>query len=221
MKKYTNIIFLNFFLLFNLTFFSCKENSNFSLKEKESETKIDSQIKTPIVLKDDSISIGKEIPFSIVEVFKENTNENAFVNSDTRLTIKTSSSFMLTKKDFIITDIDLSDTNYEGPGYIIYSYKSNEKKNVEIIIIEATADIGTDWYYVVVINNNDLVEQFLIKEPRANSEITDMKDFLSILLKNDTLIFKFRKSKIAKYSIMPSDLKNDNENIYLEKKLIF
>lgn len=73
-------------------------------------------------------TLEKVIPFSIIEVFKENANENAFVNSDTRLTIKASASFMLTKKDFIITDIDLSHTNYEGPGYIIYSYKSNEKK---------------------------------------------------------------------------------------------
>lgn len=220
MKQNINKVFFKFIILIILAFLSCKENNKLSSKEIDSKTKIDSLNKTVIDLKVDSVS-KKEIPFSNVEVFRENTNEKAFVNSDVRLTNKTATSFILTKKDFKIADIDLSDTNYEGPGYLVYSFKSSEIKNVEIIIIEATADIGTDWYYAIVLENSDLIDKFFIKEPRANSEITKIEDFLSVFLNNDSLIFKFKKSEIAKYSIVPSNLKEDNENIYFEKKLTF
>ena len=126
---------------------------------------------------------------------------------------------MLTKKDFVVTDVDLSETNYEGPGFSMYSYQSEINKNIEIIIIEALADIGTSWYYVIVLNDNDLVDKFFIREPRSNSEVTEINDFISVFLNNKTLIFKFKKDKIAKYSKISPDLKNDLEYIYIEKIL--
>ena len=48
-----------------------KENNKLSSKEIDSKTKIDSLNKTVIDLKVDSVS-KKEIPFSNVEVFREN-----------------------------------------------------------------------------------------------------------------------------------------------------
>ncbi|WP_427872886.1 hypothetical protein [Flavobacterium sp. MMS24-S5] len=104
-------------------------------------------------------------------------------------------------------------------GFSMYSYESSKNKDIEIIIIEALADIGTNWYYVIILNKKDLVDKFYIKEPRSNSEITQIKDFLSIFFSNGTLVFKFKKDKIAKYSTVSPDLKSDLEYVYIEKKL--
>ena len=46
-----------------------------------------------------------------------------------------------------------------------------------------------------------------------------IKDFISIFLNNGTLVFKFKKDKIAKYSTVSPDLKSDLEYVYIEKKL--
>jgi len=45
----------------------------------------------------------------------------------------------------VFYDCYLSESNYEGPGYNIFSFQSKELTPFEIVIIEATADIGTDW----------------------------------------------------------------------------
>ncbi len=90
----------------------------------------------------------------------------------------------------------MSESNYEGPGYNIFSFQSKKNTPFEIVIIEATADIGTDWYYVIVLNNENLVDQFYIKEPRADSENTNIGDFIKISFKNNTLNLKFKKIKL-------------------------
>lgn len=217
MKNYKCNIFFNFFFLFGLILCSCKQDNQ--LYKKETEIKPDSTKVSSIVVKNDSGFIKKEIPFDIIHYFKEETDESSYTSFDTKLIYKTDYSFMLTKKDFVITDVDLSETNYEGPDLSIYSYQSSLNKDIEIIIIEALADIGTSWYYVIVLNNNDLVDKFYIREPRSNSEITDVKDFISIFLNKKILIFKFKKDKIAKYSKISPELKSDLENVYIEKKL--
>lgn len=211
--------FLKLFFLFGLILSSCKQDNRFYPKEKEINIKSDSTKVSPIVVKNDSSYIKKEIPFDIIHSFKENTAESSYTCFNTKLTYKTDNSFMLTKKDFVITDVDLSETNYEGPGFSIYSYQSKIDKDIEIIIIEALADIGTSWYYVILLKKNDLVDKFYIKEPRSNSEITQIRDFISVFLNNKTLLFKFKKDKIAKYSIVSPDLKSDLKYVYIEKTL--
>ena len=190
-----------------------------SAKVKELEIKSDSSKDSSTIVKNDSSYVNTEIRFDIIHAFKQDESESSYVSFDTKLTYKTNSSFMLTKKDFVVTDVDLSEANYEGPGFSMYSYQSEINKNIEIIIIEALADIGTSWYYVIVLNDNDLVDKFFIREPRSNSEITEINDFISVFLNNKTLIFKFKKDKIAKYSKISPDLKNDLEYIYIEKIL--
>jgi|GEM_PF-979246 len=220
MKNCMYKTFLKSFILFGIIVSGCKQENQSCSKENEVIIKLDDSTKvSSIAEKKDSIHVKKEISFEIIHSFKEDASENSYICFDTRLTYKTDNSFMLTKKDFGITDVDLSETNYEGPGFSIYSYESSMNKDIEIIIIEALADIGTNWYYVIILNKNDLVDKFYIKEPRSNSEITQIKDFLSIFLSNGTLVFKFKKDKIAKYSTVSPDLKSDLKYVYVEKKL--
>lgn len=211
--------FLKSFIFFGILLSSCKQDNQSHPKKNEVIIKSDSTMVSSIVEKNDSSYIKKEISFDIIHPFKEDTTTNSYICFDTRLSYKTDNSFMLTKKDFVITDVDLSETNYEGPGFSIYSFESKINKDIEIIVIEALADIGTNWYYIILLNKNNLVDKFYIKEPRSNSEITQIKDFVSIFLKNTTLIFKFKKDKIAKYSKVPADLQSDLEYVYIEKKL--
>ncbi len=209
-------------LLFGLTFFSCKE--------KRQQVADDKKVTAPAVIKAANLNVtesskrtperaDQEISFDIVNPFRKDNYENCYVHGATRLIHKTDNSFMLTKKDFAITDVDFSDSNYEGPGYTIYSYQSSSNKNIEIIIIEGQADIGTAWYYVVVLDGEDLVDKFYVKEPRANSENTDMKDFINVALKDKDLILKFRKDKIARYSKPPADLRKEGGYLCLDKKI--
>lgn len=160
-----------------------------------------------------------ETDFNVIKPFKYIENDNKYINNDTQLIIKSDNTFMLTKKDFVVDDIDLSESNYEGPGYNIFSFQSKSNSQFEIVVIEATADIGTDWYYVIILNNENLIDKFYIKEPRANSENTSIGDFIKISMKNDILNIKFKKDKIAKYSEKINNLKSDSQYYYLTKQI--
>ena len=205
-----------------LILFSCKENNKSDVIKKSNtlrtEINILNSADTIPKVQDES---NNEIPLDIVYPFKENESESTFSSVDTKLVYKTINSFVLTKKDFVITDIDLSESNYDSPGFSIFSFQSKINKNIEVVIIEAMADIGTNWYYVIILNKTNLVDKFYVKEPRANSELTDIKDFLNILLKDKKMVFKFKKSKIAKYSKIPIDSKSNSEFIYIEKNITF
>lgn len=195
---------------------SCKY-SNQSTQEKDIKSTPDTQK----VLKSDNIKpkISSETDFDVIKPFKHIENENMFESGETKLISKSDNSFMLTKKDFAIDDIDLSESNYEGPGYNMFSFQSKQNAQFEIIVIEATADIGTDWYYVIVLNNENLADKFYIKEPRADSEHTNIGDFIKISMKDDMLNLKFKKDKIAKYSKNTSNLKSDHQYFYLTRKI--
>lgn len=209
LKLFYRIFFILSFLV------SCKY-SNQSTQEKDPKA-------TPDILKiqkSENIrpKVSSEIDFDIIKPFKHIENERMFESGDTKLISKTDNSFMLTKKDFAVDEIDLSEPNYEGPGYNIFSFQSKQNTPFEIVIIEATADIGTDWYYVIVLNNENLIDQFYIKEPRADSENTNIGDFIKISIKNNMLNLKFKKSEIATYSKNINNLKSDNQYFYLTRK---
>lgn len=210
-----NKSFLSFIPLLGLILISCKYDVQTASKEKQIQTDSSKTTQNTNIKNSQSI---ENISFNLVEPFKEVPDENSFVSGDLKITQKSNNSFILTKKDLVITDIDLSDSEYEGPGFTIYSYKSKEDKELEVILIEATGDIGTDWYYAVIVNGNDVIDKFFIKEPRVNSEVTEIQDYITISLIDNTFIFKFKKSKIAPYSQIPKNLKNDKEYIYIEKK---
>ena len=154
------------------------------------------------------------IYFNEISRFEEDTssytleNINIVINNTNVLTLK--------KVNKVISNISL-DTNYEGPGFQIYSYKNKQHSNTEVIVIEATADIGVAWYYIILLDNGSIIKQFYVKEPRHNSDSIDIKDFLEIYCSNRQLTLKFRKKHIATYSIIPKSLKRDKNFIYLYK----
>lgn len=208
-------------LLFGFTLFSCKENRQTTAEQKQVAATSVVQAANLNVAESSKVqeNADREISFDIVDPFRKDDYENCYVHGATRLIHKTDNSFMLTKKDFAITDVDFSDINYEGPGYTIYSYQSSANKNMEVIIIEGQADIGTAWYYVVVLDGEDLVDKFYVKEPRANSENTDMKDFINVALKDKDLVLKFQKDKIAGYSKSSPNLRTEGSYLCLDKKI--
>ncbi len=111
--------------------------------------------------------------------------------------------------------IDFGKREYDGPGFIAYQYKGDAKIDKTVLVIEAAADIGTAWYYFIILEKNKILDSFLVNEPRSNSEKYSLKDFLSIYSLNKSFIFKFNKKLIAKYSNIPQELKSDNNYIYL------
>ncbi len=133
LKPFYRIFFILTFLV------SCKYN-NQSIQEKDSKTISD----TPKVLKSENIKpkVSSEIDFDIIKPFEHIENESMFESGDTKLISKTDNSFMLTKKDFAVGVIDLSGSNYEGPGYNIFSFRSKENTSFEIVIIEAQQILG-------------------------------------------------------------------------------
>ncbi len=210
LKTLYRIVFILPFLI------SCKYSNQSAKEHDKVSVSNNQQVSKPENIKP---QVTIETDFNIINPFKYIENDSKYINDDTQLIIKTDNSFMLTKKDFVIDDIDLSDSNYEGPGYNIFSFKSKSYSQFEIIIIEATADIGTDWYYIIILNNENLIDKFYIKEPRANSENTSIGDFIKISMKNDILNIKFRKDKIAKYSEKVNNLKSDSQYYFLTKQI--
>jgi hypothetical protein len=106
---------------------------------------------------------------------------------------------------------------YDGPGFIIYF--SEISKEYQNIIVEATGDIGTAWYYSIVIKNDKIVNQFYIKEPRTNSDKFSLDEFIKITLVKDSILYKFKKSLISSYSNIPSEGKTINGNFILSKSI--
>lgn len=161
---------------------------------------------------------SEEIPLNIFSTFKKDDSEFNFVNGNTQLLYKNDNTFTLKKKGLADQKIDVSESNYEGPGFSAYSF-SSKNKNVEVILIEATADVGTDWYYAVILKAGKIIDKFFIKEPRSNSDIIKIQDYLNVSVKNHIMRFKFNKQKVAKYSKVPDNLKSDKNYLYLEKKI--
>lgn len=71
----------------------------------------------------------------------------------------------------------------------------------------------------MVLDGEDLVDKFYVKEPRANSENTDMKDFINVALKDKDLVLKFKKDKIARYSKPMANLRTEGSYLCLDKKI--
>lgn len=155
------------------------------------------------------------IRFNIINKFNR-VDDNVFSLNEMSLEIGIENIATLKSKGKIIEEIML-DPDYEGPGYFIYHYISKKKSNTQVVIIEASADIGVAWYYFVLMKNNKILKQFYIKEPRHNSENINIKDFFEISTFNKTLEIKCKRKYIAEYSEIPKNLKKDKYYIYLYK----
>lgn len=154
------------------------------------------------------------IYFDTINKFDREGNSFSFNQMEVKIDIE--NNVVLKKKEKIIEKIML-DPDYEGPGYLVYYYTSKKKSNKQVVIIEASADIGIAWYYFILIENDKILKQFYIREPRHNSENINIKHFFEISTFNKILEIKSKRKYIADYSEIPKNLKKDKYYIYLYK----
>lgn len=176
-----------------IVFMSCKEKTNENQKIFPESTKNNQDIKQSF------------------DRFESRGND--FFYKDFKLIFNESSGdFTIFKKEKKLGEINLSKMKYEGPGYSVYF---TTQKNKENIIIEASADIGTAWYYSVIVENNSLVNQFLIPEPRSDSEKYSLEEFMTVTVSDNSITYGFKKDLVAKYSKVNQDIKSDQNYFYV------
>ena len=154
-----------------------------------------------------------------IKQFDEQKAGSQYVVDDYKLQYKNEeNTFVFSYKHQVINIIDFERRDFEGVGYNIFLYDSPKSK-IKTIIFEALADIGTAWYYVVLMNNNKVVKKQFIDEPRADSDKISIQKFLSIYLENSNCIFRFDKKYLARYSQIPKNIKTDNQYAYIKTSL--
>lgn len=127
--------------------------------------------------------------------------------------------FVLSRGGQRVATLDLSDSGYDGPDYSLFLYRSHPAGPREVLLIEATADPGTAWYYAAVLERGRLRDGFRIGEPRADSEATALGDFLAVSTSEDTVVLRFAKARIAPYSRVPEGLREHDGGLYLQRRL--
>lgn len=152
--------------------------------------------------------------FNTINKFNKKNNSFSFNQMEVRINMENNVVFK--NKGKTIKKIVL-DPDYEGPGYFVYHYASKKKSNIQVVVIEASADIGVEWYYFLLIKDDKILKQFYVKEPRHNSENINIKNFFEISFFNKTLEIKCRRRNVAEYSEIPENLKKDKYYIYLYK----
>lgn len=193
---------------------SCNNTSGKENVQSPTNTAIQSEIKSNGSKSEEG---DAKDSFSFINTFKHDDKETLFTCDNIKLILKAGNRFVLTKKGLEAGAIDLSDAGYDGPGFMMYLFRSEKDKDNEVILIEATADIGTAWYYAIVLSKDKLIDQFYIKEPRTNSETTKIHNFIKIYQDKEGILFRFNKRKIAPYSKIPADLNADGDYVYLIK----
>jgi hypothetical protein len=111
------------------------------------------------------------------------------------------------------------ENEYDGPGFSPVLLRSREDPDYRILLIEAQADFGTAFYYLALLDSTKLLYKAKIAEPRANGETTKITDFITIWIKSNQLVLRFKKDAIADYSGIPSKLKSDDQYVYSELDL--
>ncbi|OWP83142.1 hypothetical protein BWK59_12070 [Flavobacterium davisii] len=199
MKKSIKLFFL---LLIVINTVKCKENTK-NISKKNNQVIENANIKDTIV-------------FDKIEQFNTDTSGDVFTLNEFYLKYNNeNNSFnLLNKKINQSNDITFNSNGFDGDGFNVYMYKTDKYKNVNIILFEALAEIGTAWYNIVVFENNKLIKNTIIKDPRAN-DTTLLKNFLSILNVNKHYILKFEKKLIANYSSNPKNYQQTDNYCFL------
>jgi hypothetical protein len=109
--------------------------------------------------------------------------------------------------------IDFSKRPYDGPGFAVYHYAAPEGSR-SILLVEAQADPGTAWYCAALLENNQIVKQWFIDEPRCNTESHALQNFMSIFETGGKLIFRFNKQLVAAYSGIPAGMRQNAQYAY-------
>lgn len=123
-------------------------------------------------------------------------------------------SFIVTNHNRRIGTISLGNRYCEGPGFQISKIDGAGAKYY-VILVEALADVGTAWYSVTLWYENSLISSLFIDDPRANSDITELKDFVAVLMTNDSWIIRLNKKRIANYSHIPAGYKTNMDFVYI------
>lgn len=161
-----------------------------------------------------------KIDFNHFKVINSDEYRNSFSDKKYKFTYNDSSeTFNLFANNKKIGVISLKSKKYDGPGFNIYQYSSSQPCPYIIFIIEATADIGTEWYKVIIIKNEKIISDFFIHEPRSDSDRYLLNHFMSISFEKNTFTFKLKKSLMASYSLIPKEFKQDKDYIYIEKRI--
>ena len=119
----------------------------------------------------------------------------------------------------IYEKINLEGVDYDGPGYSFFLFNSLKNKLNKLIVIEAQSDIGTAWYYFIFVDNNNITDTFIIKEPRSNSELYSIDKFIKTFKTNNKYVMMFKSELVAKYSKVSSSLSQRDGYYVLEKSL--
>ncbi|MCO6565001.1 MAG: hypothetical protein J6581_06110 [Apibacter sp.] len=160
------------------------------------------------------------IDFNQFKVLDSDESGNLFKSKKYRFTYSDASeTFNLFANNNKIGVIDHKTQRYDGPGFKIYQYSSSQHSPYIVFVIEATADIGTQWYKVIIVKNEKIISDFLINEPRGDSGRYLLKEFMSITFQKNTFTFKLKKKLIASYSSIPQDYQQDKNYIYIEKTI--
>lgn len=122
--------------------------------------------------------------------------------------------FHICKEGRELGTVDLGCMRNEGLGYRAYMFGGAADK-YQAIIIEALAGNGTAWYWIVLSDGKRIVSQRLMDEPRANSDICDLKDVMQISVSDVDCKIRMELKNIADYSTIPKYLKTDSRWVYI------
>jgi hypothetical protein len=191
-----------------LFIFQCKEKSRV-------ENKLN-QIPSINVAQVQDNLIGDTICYTTFEKFIQ-TNDTLYKTSNINV-INKDDAFYLSIGSNEYKKIDFDGADYEGPGYSLSLFSTSKEHSSKLIIIEAQADIGTAWYYAVCLEDNKIISECMIKEPRSNSEMYPIEKFVKACKSHNTYILMFKDDLIAPYSKVPDNLLHTNGYYILEIK---
>lgn len=160
--------------------------------------------------------LADTIYYDVFEKFIQ-TNDTLYKTSNINV-INKNDAFYLSIDSNEYIKIDLDGMNYEGPGYSLSLFSTSKEYSSKLIIIEAQADIGSAWYYAVFIEDDTVISECMIKEPRSNSEMYSIEKFVKAYKSHDTYILMFKDDLIASYSKVPDNLLHVDGYYILEIK---
>lgn len=127
--------------------------------------------------------------------------------------------YLHTKSNDNYKIIDFEGVDYDGPGYSFFLFNSLKTQLNKLIVIEAQSDIGTAWYYFIFVENDNITDTFIIKEPRSNSELYSIDKFIKVYKTNNKYVLMFKSELVAKYSKVSSSLSQRDGYYVLEKSI--
>jgi hypothetical protein len=162
-------------------------------------------------------AVADTLAFSAVTAFSSNESQSAFTAPGgwNVRSFESGENLVVEKNKKAVGKIDIASKKYDGPGFSMYEYACPADSSRSVLLLEAQADPGTAWYCAALVENGSIKEQLFIDEPRSNSEIQAVSDFISVFYTRNQYIFRFNKKLVAGYSQTPPGMKEDMNYYYL------